>query len=176
MLSPMSRRERGRRVYLIGFMGAGKTSVGECLARETGRRFVDLDREIERAAGRTIPEIFRDDGEPAFRRLEARALRSAAGQVDVVVACGGGTLTVWENRDLVHRTGISVWLDAPLDVMLDRCRRGEHRPLLADRPRMEALLAERLPAYRQSDLHVDAGTDPPDVLAVRIASMIAAIR
>jgi len=71
-------RDRQRRVYLVGFMGAGKTSVGECLARELRFRFVDLDREIEREAARTIAEIFRDDGESVFRRLEARERETPA--------------------------------------------------------------------------------------------------
>jgi len=172
----MMEKERLERVFLVGFMGAGKTSVGECLAREMRYRFVDLDREIEREAGRSVPEIFRDDGEPIFRRLEAGALRLVGAQSGIVVGTGGGTLTLWENRDFIHRSGVSVWLDAPLDVMLERCRRGEHRPLLSDRPRMEALLAERVPAYQLSDLKVDAGSESPEALAARIASMLAGLR
>jgi len=169
-------RERLRRIYVVGFMGAGKTAVGERLARDLQYRFVDLDREIERDSGRTIPEIFRDDGESVFRRLEARVLRMVAAQTEVVIACGGGTLTVWGNRDFIHRTGVSVWLDAPLDVMMDRCTSGEHRPLLSDRARMEALLESRLLAYQQADLRADAASDPPDVLASRIVSMLAGLR
>src|SRR6266850_4702932 len=172
----MIEKERLRRVYLVGFMGAGKTSVGECLARELRYGFVDLDREIEREAGRTIPEIFREDGEGVFRRLEARALRLVGAREDLVVGTGGGTLTLWENRDFIHRTGLSVWLDAPLDVLLDRCRSSEHRPLLSDRPKMEALLADRLPAYRLADLRVDTASEPPELIAARIASMLAGLR
>ena len=168
--------ERLRRVHLVGFMGAGKTSVGQSLARELRYRFIDLDHEIERESGRTIPEIFRDDGEMVFRRFEARALRVAAAQSEIVVATGGGTLTLWENRDFIHRTGVSVWLDAPLDVMLDRCRGGEHRPLLLERPEMEALFIERAASYQLSDLRVDASTDLPEALAFRIASMLAGMR
>jgi shikimate kinase len=169
-------RDRRLRIYLVGFMGAGKTSVGECLAPEIHYRFIDLDREIERDAGRDIPGIFREDGEAVFRRLEARALRLVGAQPDVVVGTGGGTLTLWENRDFIHRTGVSVWLDAPLDVLLERCRGSAHRPLLSDRPRMEALLAERLPSYQLADLRVDASTDPPETLAARIASMLPGLR
>jgi len=169
-------RERLGRIYLVGFMGVGKTTVGECLAEELRFRFIDLDREIEKESGRTIPEIFSDGGETEFRRLEARALRIAATTRDAVIAAGGGTLTLSENRDLMRRTGVTVWLDAPLEVMLERCRGGEHRPLLADPQTMGALLAERLPAYRQADLRVDASGDPPGVLAFRIISMIAIVR
>src|SRR5260221_4316703 len=102
----MIERDRLRRVYLVGFMGAGKTSVGECLARELHYGFADLDREIERDAGRTIAEIFREDGEGVFRPLEARALRFVGARTDLVVGTGGGTLTLWENRDFIHRTGV----------------------------------------------------------------------
>ncbi len=172
----MLERDRLRRIYLVGFMGAGKTSVGECVARELHFRFLDLDREIERDSGRTIAEIFREDGETIFRRLEARALRAVGSLPDVVVATGGGTMTLWENRDFMSRTGVCVWLDAPLDVMLTRCKEGDHRPLLSDRPRMEMLLAERLPIYQGADLRVDAATDPPEVLAARIVSMLSRLR
>jgi len=163
---------RYQRIYIVGFMGAGKSSVGESLARELGYAFLDLDREIERADGREIAEIFRQDGERVFRRLEAAALRRAGARSDVVVACGGGTLTLWENRDFIAQTGVCVWLDAPLDLMLERCGGGARRPLLGDRPTMERLLAERLPAYRQADLRVDAAAGDPEAIASRIASSI----
>lgn len=169
----MTSGERLQRIYIVGFMGVGKTSVGECLAKELRYGFVDLDREIERAAGRPIPEIFKEEGEPFFRRLEAQALRSVGGQAGIVVACGGGTLSLQENREFVRRVGVSVWLDAPLDVMLRRCGTSLHRPLLADRPRMEALLAERLSVYREADIRIDASADPPELLASRIASKLA---
>lgn len=167
---------RLHRIYIVGFMGAGKSSVGECLAREIGYGFLDLDQEIERVDGREIAEIFKQDGEPVFRRLEAGALRRAGARSEVVIACGGGTLTLWENRDFVAQTGVSVWLDAPLDLMLSRCGGGERRPLLGDRATMERLLAERLPAYRGSDLRVDAATGNPESIAARIASKIAGLK
>src|SRR5262249_18805275 len=144
--------------------------------REIRFRFVDLDREIEKESGRGIPEIFRDDGEAVFRRLEARALRLVGSLTDVVVGTGGGTLTLWENRDFIHRTGVSIWLDAPLPVLLDRCRASEHRPLLADRPKMESLLAERLPSYQLADLRVDAASETPEAIARRIASLLPGVR
>lgn len=164
--------ERLRRIFIVGFMGAGKSTVGECLARELGYRFLDLDREIELDAGRPVAAIIRDDGEPHFRRLEAAALKKASTLSDAVIACGGGTLSLPENRDLIARTGFSVWLDAPLDVMLERCREGSQRPLLGERSRMEALLASRLPAYRQSDMGVDASSEHPEALARRIAARL----
>ena len=170
MIPGVSGGSARRRIYILGFMGAGKTSVGECLARELSWRFIDLDREIEKGAGLTIPEIFRSRGEPAFRRIEAIILREVAAVEDVVVACGGGTPAAGGNLDLILSSGFSVWLDAPLDVMMQRCGAGSHRPLLADRPKMETLLAARRPCYMKADLRVDAsGADP-----ARLASIIAA--
>lgn len=166
------RDERIRRIYLLGFMGAGKSSVGECLASRLSYRFVDLDREIELGAGRSIPEIFEARGEPEFRRIESEVLLRTAALDDVVVACGGGTPAAGRNLEVIRRTGVSVWLDAPLDVMLRRCQKGSHRPLLADRGRMETLLAARLPVYRQADLRVDAAAGDPDDLARSIAGRL----
>ena len=164
---------RGRRVFLVGFMGSGKTSVGALLAREIGCRFVDLDAEIERMSGLSIAEIFERDGEPAFRHLESLALRETGALHDVVVATGGGTLTRWENRDFIQRHGVTVWLDAPLDAMLSRCKEGARRPLLGPRETMEALLAQRVAFYRGADLRVDAGAESPEDLARRISARLA---
>ena len=159
-------------VFLVGFMGSGKSSVGELLARELGYQFVDLDAEIERRRGLTVAEIFETDGEPAFRRLEATALRDTAETRDVVVATGGGTLTRWENRDFIQRHGVMVWLDAPLDVLLDRCRRGARRPLLGPPDRMAGLLEERLPGYRAARWRVDTEGRLPDAIAHEIAGRL----
>lgn len=168
-------RERRWRIYLVGFMGSGKTSVGGFLARELGFRFVDLDREIERHRGLTIARIFEQEGEPEFRRLEAAALRRVGSLRQVVVATGGGTLTRWENRDFIRRTGISVWLDAPLDVMLQRCRDGTQRPLLSTPERMAALLQERVGGYRTADLRADTAGRDPEAVARLVASRIGAL-
>jgi shikimate kinase len=153
-------------------MGSGKTSVGVLLARDLGYRFVDLDQEIETRRGLTVEEIFQQDGEEEFRRLEALALRETGSLHDVVVATGGGTLTRWENREFIQRSGVSVWLDAPLQKMLDRCRDGVRRPLLSTPDRMSALLQERLGGYRSADLRVDASDDPPEAIARRIVARL----
>jgi len=154
-------------------MGSGKTSVGALLAREIGCRFVDLDAEIERMSGLSIADIFERDGEAEFRHLESLALRQTGALHDVVVATGGGTLTRWENRDFIQRNGVTVWLDAPFDTMLSRCKEGARRPLLGSRDTMEALLAQRIGFYRGADLRVDAGSETPEELARRIASRLA---
>ena len=163
---------RSNRIFLVGFMGSGKTSVGAILAREMGCRFVDLDREIERRSGLSIAEIFEREGESGFRRLESLALRETAALHDVVVATGGGTLTRWENRDFIQRHGIAVWLDAPLDTMLQRCRDGAQRPLLGPHDSMETLLSSRIAFYRGADHRVDASTGSPEEVARRIVSRL----
>ena len=168
----MSARPHGN-VFLVGFMGSGKSSVGEILARELGFRFVDLDTEIERQRGLSVAEIFETDGEPAFRRLEAAALRRTAEMRDVVVATGGGTLTRWENRDFIQRHGVMVWLDAPLEVMMQRCRGGARRPLLGSPERMAGLLADRAPGYHSARWRVDTGDRSPDEVARDIAHRLA---
>ncbi|HKY32529.1 MAG TPA: shikimate kinase [Candidatus Polarisedimenticolia bacterium] len=164
---------RRDRIYLVGFMGSGKSSVGAALARELGYRFVDLDQEIERRAGLEVAAIFERQGEAGFRRLEAAALRQTVEMHDVVVATGGGTLTRRENRELVQKNGLTVWLDAPLEVMLDRCRGGARRPLLSTSDRMAALLDERLPAYRASDLRVSTRDVTPEQAARAAAAQLA---
>ncbi|HET9480708.1 MAG TPA: shikimate kinase [Candidatus Polarisedimenticolia bacterium] len=170
----MDKARRGR-IFLVGFMGSGKTSVGRLLARELGFRFVDLDQQIELKRGLAIHEIFEREGEPEFRRLEALALRETGAMHDIVVATGGGTLSRWENRDFIQRHGISVWLDAPLSTMLERCRDGDRRPLLSTPERMSALLEERLGSYRSADLHILTAEREPGEVARQIASRVGAI-
>ena len=165
-------KERRGRVYLVGFMGSGKSSVGMPLAREIGYRFIDLDQQIEMIRGLPVSEIFEQDGEPEFRRLEALTLKESGAHPHVVIATGGGTLTRRENLEFIQRTGVSVWLDAPLPVMLMRCLDGDRRPLLSTPERMAALLSERLAGYRSADLRFDSSDSPPEVIARRIATRL----
>ena len=171
---PVERYRRGR-IYLVGFMGSGKSSVGTLLARELGYRFVDLDQEIEKRRGLSVAAIFEREGEEEFRRLEAMALRETGELQDVVVATGGGTLTRWENREFIQRSGISVWLDAPLSIMLDRCRDGARRPLLSSPGRMSSLLQDRIGGYGGADIRIDAGDAPPGTVASRIAARLGSL-
>ncbi|HET6373081.1 MAG TPA: shikimate kinase [Candidatus Polarisedimenticolia bacterium] len=168
----MEKGKRGR-IYLVGFMGSGKTTVGAALARELGYRLIDLDREIEKQRGLSVSEIFEKEGEPAFRQMEAGILRSTEHARDVVVATGGGTMTRWENREFIARTGVTVWLDAPLEVLLERCRGGERRPLLSTPERMAALLEERLVGYKTADLRADTAGRSPEAVARWIAGQAA---
>ena len=163
------------RIYLTGFMGCGKTTVGPLLARRLGAPFVDLDREIEQRAGMTVREIFERQGELAFRRMEAEALRGTLALPDVVVAVGGGTLTFEANARWVSANGLSVWLNLPFATIASRIGGlgKADRPLFKDGSQALALYRERLPVYRRSDLTVDIAPDEgPEEIAARIALLI----
>lgn len=144
-------------VYLTGFMGTGKSTVGKALAEVLDCPFLDLDSEIERQEGETIAEIFHTDGEDRFRRLESAALRGLDDSVATVVATGGGILSVPGNRDWMAAHGITVWLDASFKTILDRLKSEEigRRPLFEDASRARALFTERLDSYRDSDHRIE---------------------
>jgi shikimate kinase len=159
-------------LFLVGFMGAGKTTVGRILARLLGWDFVDLDEIIVKAEGRGIPAIFAQEGETYFRRLERGVLASLRGRTRLVVACGGGTYANDESRLLIDRMGRAVWVQVPLHQALARCPPGDERPLLQDESQAEALYRRRLPAYRAAGLHVDADGLTAEEVAERIAGML----
>ena len=143
---------------IVGYMGSGKTTVGRLLARRTGRDFVDLDHEISRGAGQTIPEIFAEGGEDRFRDLEHAALVSALDRPDpVVISCGGGAVTCPENRAALHDTP-TVFLSEDVDKLFARTR-GADRPLRGgSREDFARRYTERLPLYREvADVEVRAG-------------------
>jgi shikimate kinase len=160
-------------VYLVGFMGAGKTEVGRRLAGLAGWRFVDLDLEIEKRAGMPVPEIFRQLGEPQFRAMERAELRMASALARTVVALGGGAFCAAENREVVAASGISVWLDAPLDAMLERCSGdAASRPLLSSREEMRALFERRRPSYELASLKIETAGLGADAVARRILDLL----
>ncbi len=149
-------------IYLTGFMGSGKSTVGRELARLLDRPFIDLDSLIEGREGRSIARIFVRGGETAFREAEGRALAALAVQQGPVVATGGGTVLSRENRQLMARTGLRIWLKCPLAEILRRLEactgEPDHRPLwTGDRQELAHLLEERTPVYAASaELTVDA--------------------
>ena len=117
-------------VALIGFMGTGKTAVGRALARKLKKKFIELDPMIEQKAGKTIPEIFKEDGEIAFRELEIAVTKEAAGEKHAVIACGGGVVLNKINTDRLRTEGITVYLTASPEAILRRTSRDhEERPL-----------------------------------------------
>lgn len=167
--------ERPRRVYLTGFMAAGKTAVGRLLARELGYRFVDLDSEIEKRCGESIREVFERQGEVGFRDLEHSALEATAVEPGVVVATGGGAMVFERNRDLIRRLGISVWLDPGFETILGRLDEDERRrrPLFEDEEQARALYEQRLDAYQMADLRVEiSDADTAEAVVARIAKLI----
>ncbi|MDP2321551.1 MAG: shikimate kinase [Acidobacteriota bacterium] len=148
---------RADKVYLVGFMGAGKTTAARALGKRLDWKVEDIDACIERAERRDIPTIFRQDGEPYFRSREREVLIGLLPERGVVVASGGGTFVDPANRALMLKDGAVVWLDAPLTTILTRIPLDGRRPLAADRLEMEQLYNQRLAAYRQAHFRVDAG-------------------
>ena len=166
---------RGSRVYLTGFMAAGKSVVGSALAGILGFAFHDLDGAIEEAAGETVREIFSRHGEAAFRDLEHECLQRTSELGDVVVATGGGTMAFPRNRELIRRLGVSVWLDPPLETLLARLGRGVagQRPLYGDENETRALYHRRLDAYRMSDLSIETSSaETAGDVAARIVHLL----
>lgn len=159
-----------RTLVLVGLMGAGKTSVGRKLAEALGADFRDSDDEIARAAGRSIPDIFADLGEAAFRDGERRVIARLLDEPPHVLATGGGAFVRAETRALILDRAVSVWLRADLDTLVERTSRRNDRPLLRDgNPReiLTRLMAERDPAYSEAAFTVDsrAGGRQEDVAA-----------
>ena len=158
----MVQAQSTRRVFLIGFMGAGKTTVGRELARRRRARFVDLDDLIEQRESRSIAEIFASSGEQAFRRMEsatlATLLQEGSQGGDLIVALGGGAFVESDNREAIRRaSGTTVLLQASLSELQRRCQNDDSRrvrPLAADRERFAQLFAVRQPAYELAQFHV----------------------
>jgi len=148
-----------RSIVLVGLMGAGKTTVGRRLAERLGLPFVDADLEIERAAGKTIPEIFADHGEAYFRDGERRVIARLLDQGPQVLATGGGAFMNPETRTLIAGRGLSVWLRADLALLMKRVRRRSNRPLLdTGDPEvvMRQLIDERYPVYAEAAITIDS--------------------
>lgn len=146
-----------RSIVLVGLMGAGKTSVGRRLAQRLGLEFADADAEIERAAGKTIPEIFADHGEAEFRSGEKRVIARLLDEGPQILATGGGAFMDSETRDNISEKGLSVWLNADVDLLLKRVKRRSNRPLLAQgdpKATLNRLIEERYPVYALADVEV----------------------
>ncbi len=150
-------------IVLVGMMGPGKSAVGRRLARRLGWDLLDSDRQVETLTGRTVPEIWRADGEPAFRTLESQVLADAlASTAPHVIAAAGGVVLDEGNRRLLTAHRPVVWLRAPVATLIARVKRGDGRPLLADDPAeaMTRLEAIRRPLYAEvADLVVDVDND-----------------
>jgi len=161
-----------KRIFLVGFMGSGKTTVGRLLAERLHYEFIDLDEEICRRVGRTIPDIFQQEGEAAFRRLETEMLKEIACRERIVVALGGGAFVAEENRGLIQRQGLSVWLDCPLSTIRHRLEGVTNRPLFGSAEQVEALYHHRLSSYAHSDLRINAAQSSPEEVVEDILSRL----
>jgi shikimate kinase len=160
-----------RNVFLVGFMGTGKSAVGRELARKKKWHFVDLDELIELREKRPISEIFARDGEPYFRRIESRVLKEVAREHNFVVACGGGIVLDRANMAVMKETGMVVCLSATVPVILKRTCKEAHRPLLRvndPRRQIELLLKLRAPYYALADKTINTSELSVKELAAKI--------
>jgi shikimate kinase len=167
------------RIYLTGFMGCGKTTVGRLLAQRLGVLFNYHHLEIERRVGMTVREIFERQGEAAFRQMEAETLGWTLALPAAVVALGGGTMAFEANAGVIGAQGLSVWINPAFATIASRIggRGKADRPLFKDESQALALYRERLPAYRRADLTVDVAPDEgPEEIAARIALLIGNLR
>jgi len=164
------------RVFLVGFMGAGKSTTGRALARRLRTLFWDLDARVETRLGLPVAEVFSRHGEAPFRLEEARQLAASGRLRSVVVATGGGTFCFPANRAAIRRLGVSVYLDVAWGEIVRRLPgKRDERPLFAAPEQAHALYLARVPHYREADLRVrpDAGEDA-EALAARIALLLEA--
>lgn len=157
----------GVSVFLVGMMGCGKSTTGKALARQLGYRFCDTDQLIGQVTGHTIPHLFAAEGEAGFRRWESRVLAEVSSYTRLVVATGGGCVTQSLNWSYLQH-GVVVWLDVPVEVLVQRLQQRQDRPLLAQaqtpdelQQRLQALLAQRQAYYAQADVRVSITAQMP---------------
>lgn len=172
--------ETGGNVFLVGPMGSGKTTIGQRLAGLLGLEFVDCDRELEARTGASVNLIFDVEGEEGFRKRESQMLEELAGRDGILLATGGGVVIRAENRDILRRRGLVVYLKTSVDQQLRRLGRDRTRPLLRTsdrRRRLEKLAAERDPLYQEiADIEFPARNKGPDAVARQLAGVIRAHR
>jgi len=162
------------KVYLVGFMAAGKTSVARALAKRLRWDVVDVDESIEQRERATVADIFAKRGEPYFRSVERDVIAEQLRRRHVVVATGGGTFADVQNRAAINQDGVSVWLDVPLERLVDRIPADGRRPLAADRATFERLYDLRRAAYEQAHLRLDAGSASVDALVEQLLDWLSA--
>jgi shikimate kinase len=150
-------------IYLVGFMAAGKSTIGSALAEQLGWPFVDIDLEIERQEQLTIAQLFTDRGEAAFRDLETAMIRKRVNSIRAgcpsVVALGGGAFVQPKNWELLENNGITIWLDCPFDLVCRRLNGDLTRPLARDLSRLAQIFEDRRPLYGRADFRVEITTE-----------------
>lgn len=173
LLDRARRRSPPGRIYLVGFMGSGKTAVGRLVARRLGIPFIDLDAEIERTSGLTVRAIFESAGEPAFRERESEFLAGTEALPNAVVSTGGGSYVFEKNRRTIGRLGTPVFLDVPFEVIRARIAGKTDRPLFVDLAQAATLYAEREPFYRMAPVRVSlTGRESVEQSADRVLSAV----
>ncbi len=169
---------KGVNLYLIGMMGAGKTTVGRLLAKQLHYQFFDTDALIEQVSGQPISTIFAEQGEPVFRQLETQVLSQLSAYTHLTIATGGGVVLERTNWSYLQH-GIIVWLDVPVEELFTRLSRDQTRPLLQNSDplgTLKQLLAQRQPLYAQADLRIDvAPQEAPIQVATRIIETLPTI-
>jgi shikimate kinase len=163
-------------IILTGFMGTGKSTIGQLVADCTARIFVDMDTIVETRQGRPISQIFAEEGEPYFRRIEADLCRELADQTGLVIATGGGALVSAGNRQVMEKSGLVVCLDCEPEVLWQRIGQSQDRPMLAEPDegrfaRLAALLEKRTPAYARIEHHLDVTHLTPEEAANKICEL-----
>lgn len=166
-------------IFLIGLMGAGKTTVGKLIAKSLGKTFYDTDHVIEQRTGVKIPTIFELEGEAGFRKRETSTLEEFAQQDNIVLATGGGAIMAPENRDILKRYGYVIYLRANVNELYLRTRNDKNRPLLQNvdvKAKLEELFHARNPLYTETaNLIVDTGHQPVTVIIQKIENALNAL-
>lgn len=162
-------------IFLVGFMGCGKTTVGRRLARELGWQFVDLDADIEGHHRMSISHIFEQYGEAVFRDWEHEALARRVNEIKrgrpTVVSLGGGAFVAPSNVDLIDSAGLSIWIDCAFDVIKHRVATGGHRPLARDQKQLQELFEQRRAPYSRADYHVPVSVNDSDAVFRQILEL-----
>ena len=169
--SRLLKRLGTRSIVFVGLMGAGKTAIGRKVATELGIAFLDSDHEIEAASRMTVPELFERYGEAEFRALEQRVIARILEGGPQVLSTGGGAFMNAHTREAIAARGVSVWLKAELDVLMERVAKKQNRPLLKTpdpRGTMERLMAERYPVYATADVTVPTRDERKEVIAAEV--------
>lgn len=174
----MSSLLQGVNLYLIGMMGAGKTTVGQLLAKQLGYGFIDTDNVIAQSAKKSINQIFAEEGEAAFRQLESDVLGQVCAYTKLTVATGGGIVLRRENWSYLHH-GLIVWLDVPVELLYTRLAEDTTRPLLQDvdpKGKLRSLLEQRTPLYAQADLRIPViEGETPEQIAEKVMAAIPSV-